>query len=1396
MKSKVKKRCKQVLTGLLALSMLCGILPQNAVSVSAATTAKTKVSSYGRLGNVDVGSKTKTGTWWKINVGSKTAFCLSLGKTCHTGNTYQVTDTHTWNQNTGGEKHGYYAKIIRFYVNDCNRAKKAFVLGQALIWAVSEGNTSEANLKNVIKQVKANTGYFPNKTVEELYKQIFQPTGAWEAKATMWEKTGATKGYQKLITVDADILQNPNYKTITDHTYYRQRITLHKQDEDGKGLGGIKFTLSADNLDDLYSFNVFDRNGDTTSNADEDDNTEFEVSGLTTDGGTVAWRMTYRLEAEEMAYYTDNTLASMNADQKKAAKKALEDDGYKQGVHFGKNMTKAEAEDLIRKDLNSQIKDISNSYTLTEDSVGNNKNIFLDPAMVKGVKITLKEANSWQKNSNGDWPDKLVEHPTQYSKAYMTTITNKYKKATIVVAKKSGGSADGSAHGDATLDGAVFQLYSDKACTQKAKVFDAAGNAKTADVYRISGGKLTTDYLRSGNTYYLKEIQAPTGFLLSDEVKELKIDASAKTDEFTPILFQTNFADIPIKGKIAVKKKSYDPTKKEYYPENNTTFQVYLKSKGSYDNCADDERATIKTNADGYAVTGDLVYGTYVVHQVDSGDVDAYYVDDFEAMVAENGKVYEFEKVNELFKAYFKIIKKDKNTEKTVLKPGTSYQIYQVVDGKEELVTQEYMEDGEKKTADTFICDESGEVVTVDSLRSGTYHIYEVAAADGMHINHQYVEVVVNSKADNYESYIDEDGYHHVTITLEYLNEETKGRLNLLKTGEVLKGWDKEKQEFIFEDVKLDGVEFTLYADGDIVTQDGQSTDNARDTWFKDGDKVAVLTTGKGVKFTSECGGITGYTMDEDGTIHVSLPLGKYKLKETKTPYGYVYPDTKEWSLEFKWQDGKDEYVLNSTDATDDKGLLYIKNDFAGTKLELIKQDAKTKESIEGAQFGLYSKHDIYNYAGEKIVDAGTQLATLTTGADGSVVSDKKLPLMSELYTKSVSAETAGSEAAATSTPAATGLPFVPSQPEVTPGLDLSATASPMPTNDAAGLKLNSGDYYLQELAVSDSYYMDTTPINIHMEYQDAETKTITAKAVKENTQTTNVVSKVDVTGSKEVDGCKLEIADASGKKVISWTSGDKDSVKVYVTEKDGYQNFKYSFDEKGNLLVGGLFHDKEYTLTETRPADGYVTADAIIYQIKSVMASSVAENPTDTVASGSAVTVNPVSGGAVSSETGISYTSVVTVKQKDGTFVDHTDDKIIMEDEQTHIQLLKLDKETGQALGGAKFVVTDSKGNKVTKFVTKDDAYDITGKLVVGETYTFTEVSAPSGYQLAKPVQLTIKDTGKVQTVTVKDAPIPEVPDTPQTGGNMPILSIAAGLLMVVGAAVMIWKRRAMVKK
>ena len=44
---------------------------------------------------------------------------------------------------------------------------------QCLIWAVEEGITSETGLKDIIKQVKNNTGYYAN---DSLYADIFEGT--------------------------------------------------------------------------------------------------------------------------------------------------------------------------------------------------------------------------------------------------------------------------------------------------------------------------------------------------------------------------------------------------------------------------------------------------------------------------------------------------------------------------------------------------------------------------------------------------------------------------------------------------------------------------------------------------------------------------------------------------------------------------------------------------------------------------------------------------------------------------------------------------------------------------------------------------------------------------------------------------------------------------------------------------------------------------------------------------------------------------------------------------------------------------------------------------------------------------------------------------------------------
>ena len=204
---KISRRIKRFIASFMAVLMAFSVVQITPEKVDAATTATAGVASLGEYGSIKIASKIKDSKWWRLSVGSKNAFCLDLGKACHGGNVFEAQQTYNWNQSTGGEKHGYYAKIIRWYVNDCNRSKKSYLFSQALMWSVAEGSNSESELKQIIKDMKSITGYFDNKTVNQLYEQIFEPSGNWTAKATYWEKTGENKNYQTLITVDSEAVQ-------------------------------------------------------------------------------------------------------------------------------------------------------------------------------------------------------------------------------------------------------------------------------------------------------------------------------------------------------------------------------------------------------------------------------------------------------------------------------------------------------------------------------------------------------------------------------------------------------------------------------------------------------------------------------------------------------------------------------------------------------------------------------------------------------------------------------------------------------------------------------------------------------------------------------------------------------------------------------------------------------------------------------------------------------------------------------------------------------------------------------------------------------------------------------------------------------------------------------------
>ncbi len=1445
---KTKKRITRALSFLLAVAMLWGILPNNVSVASASSTATVSLRSLGRKGTVSIGSKTKSGTWWQMNLNGKKAFCIDLGYTCHSGNTYAAGETHHWNQDTNG-KNGYYAKVIRWYVIAKKRSNKGFVMSQALIWSIAEGRTSENQLKDVIKQVRGHIKIATS--VNDLYENIFEPSGNWTADITFWQKTGNSKRYQKLLTVNADDEPEIDFKPsfISDSIYYRQRITVKKKDEDGKGLGGIQFTLDADNLDDLYSFAMTDRDGTDFNDADDDNDTSFSLTGHTMDSGCIAFRMTYKLETMRYFYYPDSELEKMSAEQKKAAKRYLTDEKeLDEGVDFAPDMTKESAKKLMDREMADMKKDISNTYTLTEDNTGDNKHIVKDPEFAKGKRITLKKADSWERNGDGVWPDSLEEVASDYSQAYTVGVTNNYKKATIDVVKIDKYSKDKKPHGDASLEGARFQLYADASCTNKAKVYSENGRAMTADIYTVKDGKLTTDYLRSGCTYYLKEVRAPLGYTLSNDVLAVAVDASGATAEYTKNLATKEYGNNPVLGKVAVRKYFSNGQTGMLNYEINTTFQVYLTRKGSYDACDEYERSIIKTGEKGYGISGDLYFGDYTVHQVDTGGVDAMRVEDFPVKVEKDGQVYEYAMDNLIFKAYLRILKKDGNTEKQVLKPGTTYQIYEVTDDGEKLVEQTYSNGNKQETVSQFVTDASGEIMTVKELMSGTYRIYETDSATGLHITEKYIEVPINSEAGNYESFRDEDGFTHAIVTVTYTNAETYGKLKVYKTGEMLTGFEDGK--FIYENRFLKGAEFEVYAAEDIVTQDNQGTH-----WYEKGELVTTITTGEGAAFEKDCKNITGYAVDKDGTVTVNLPLGKYHVQEKNTLYGYVLPD-QGWDVEFTWNNKDDEYVLNATDSTDENGVLRVENARAKAAVSLIKTDAATKQAIEGAEFGIYTRNDIYNVDGERIVDAGTMLGTVITDAEGKAVSDMDFPLMSKGYVAVTDSDSETEEGDKTEASDA-----IEDSEESEDSGETDATEnseemdqakesekpdgeepeeSETPEKDAVtepAVTLNSGDYFLKELSVSESYYLDDeTEYPIHLEYKNQETEVIAADVQAENTQTSTTISKTAITNSEELAGCELQITDAEENIIAKWISGNGESIVLNdKLEGMGYRNVTAVLDEKGALQVSGLFHDTTYTLTETRPADGYVTADSVSFQLvegenrQTLVA--ILQGQDMTLQNDSIVRMVDDTTKVEISKTDITGSQEIPgceleIREKDTeTVIDKwtsTEEKHVVEqkfvvgktyvltekrpaegyvtadsieftvkdtgeiqgvqmkDDTTKIRLIKLAGDTGQGLRGAKFEVYDKDNQMVLKFTSTEDGYDITGKLAVGETYTFKEVEAPKGYQLVKPVKYKVKDTGDVQEVSVTDKKTPK-PKVPQTGAATPLMATIV-LLFVLG--------------
>ena len=110
-------------------------------------------------------------------------------------------------------------------------------------------------------------------------------------------------------------------------------------------------------------------------------------------------------------------------------------------------------------------------------------------------------------------------------------------------------------------------------------------------------------------------------------------------------------------------------------------------------------------------------------------------------------------------------------------------------------------------------------------------------------------------------------------------------------------------------------------------------------------------------------------------------------------------------------------------------------------------------------------------------------------------------------------------------------------------------------------------------------------------------------------------------------------------------------------------------------------------------------------------------------------------------------------------------------------VNIVKIDKSTGQPLAGAHLIVKNEKGETIADFVSTEEPYVI--KDLADGKYSVYEVEAPDGYKKSEATYyFTISDGNTVASVTVENEKnVPgEVVEVPNTGNNDTVIPIALG--------------------
>ena len=721
-------------------------------------------------------------------------------------------------------------------------------------------------------------------------------------------------------------------------------------------------------------------------------------------------------------------------------------------------------------------------------------------------------------------------------------------------------------------------------------------------------------------------------------------------DAYRKDSYDNNTPKYDFSGEGAAIARMYesDQTLVEEYNASLTAAQDYAngQSDGWVPTGVENEYilSEIFTNEEGIIRVTGLPYGQYLVVET-TLPKDLFQADPFVVTVDSNapqsilcqpdGSVttpsnsyMTYNVLNEELEGYLQLIKIDAETGKPVKIADAAFQIYRILeDGTEELIEMPDPDSGSAtaKTS-TFYTDADGHLKTPEKLPLGRYRVVEIEGPEGFFNDEQYNVVfeltservweVVGNATDDMDDFI---------ITEEYNNHETLGQLTIRKVGNVLTGY--EDGQFQYEQANLAGATYEIRAHGDIATGDRQGT-----LWYADGDLIATVTTGEEgqvdeVEFSPTRTPATYdfLTVSHNGTtgeVTITLPLGSYDIAEVQAPYGFVLTD-QTYTVTFGWNDQSNDVVLaqtivdhtqggdeiysydivNVSNATEDElddlpGTIVFENarvlpvveeDRVGVGVYKLDRDSagmtddqpyvdgiKTAPAllaggsnrdripegailVPGATYELYTADDIYSLDGTLLAAADTLLATATTGEDGLAHFPVDVPIRGENYGSS----------------------------------------------DAHDWKTNSGRYYIREVAVPDGYLIEQSDIPVEFTYEGQTIAWQVVDCLHSDKQTEVTIDKqafaaADPDTTFALPGATLTITDWNGTVVDSWETSDTAHVVRGL-----HLNQSFAPDYADDL-------GKIYTLTETRPADGYTAARSIQFYLKQASVNGVYTQETE----------------------------------------------------------------------------------------------------------------------------------------------------------------------------------------